>query len=352
MRESTLLVAARDGDGDAFRELVAPHLPALHLHCYRMLGSYHDAEEVMQDVLLRAWRFLAGYRQQAPLLHWLYRIATTTSLKAIEARARRPGTVAEIDYLEPYPDRLLDALPADSDPAAVAERRESVSLAFIAALQLLPANQRAVLILREVLGFSAQEAADALETSTASVNSALQRARASVDDKLPEQSQQQTLRELGDEKVRELVEDYVAAWERDDVDTVVSMLAEDATFTMPPLASWFGGRDQIAIFLAGSPMSGDWDWRALRVRANGQEALGFYAWSDESQSYERFALNVLTFRGERISDVTAFITTVAPSADREVVLRMPEHAYDPVALAAAFENFGLPERLERDGREH
>lgn len=139
-----LLSAARVGDHDAFHHLVEPHLSALRVHCYRMLGSYHDTEDAMQDVLLRAWRSLETYEERAPLLHWLYRIATTTSLKIIQKRARQPVTVAEIDYLEPYPDRLLD-------PATLTEQRESVSLAFITALQLLPATQRAVLVLRDVL---------------------------------------------------------------------------------------------------------------------------------------------------------------------------------------------------------
>jgi RNA polymerase sigma-70 factor (ECF subfamily) len=197
-----------------------------------------------------------------------------------------------------------------------------------------------------VLGFSAKETAETLETTTASVNSALQRARAAVDDKLPEQSQQATLRALGDERLSEIVEAYMQAWERCDVDAVVVMLTEDACFSMPPLATWFGPRDAIETFLVGSPMSGQWRWRSIRVRANGQEALAFYSWDEDEQAYMRFALNVLTFRGELISDVTAFIIRTPPETDdREVILRMPERPTNPVSMEAAFENFGVPERL-------
>jgi RNA polymerase sigma-70 factor (ECF subfamily) len=356
-----LLEAARDGDESAYRRLVDAHHGELHAHCYRMLGSVHDAEDALQEAMLRAWRGLPRFEGRSSVRSWLYKIATNACLDAIGKRPKRvlpvdyapaadphdgPGEpVVEQVWMEPYPDETLGLEDGYAGPEARYEQRESVELAFVAALQLLPATQRAVLILREVLGFSAQESAEALDTTTASVNSALQRARATVEDRLPDQSQQATLRALGDDRVTELVEAYMEAWERDDVDTVVSMLAEDAAFTMPPLRTWFGGRDQIAIFLAGSPMSGQWDWRPIRVRANGQEALAFYSWDPDEKAYLPFALNVLTFEGERIADVTAFITREAPSADRAVVARMPEHPYDPVALAAAFQNFGLPERL-------
>jgi RNA polymerase sigma-70 factor (ECF subfamily) len=231
-------------------------------------------------------------------------------------------------------------------PEARYEQRESVELAFVAALQHLPATQRAVLILREVLGFSAREVAETLDTTVAAVNSALQRARAAVEERVPERSQQATLRALGDQGVRELVESYVDAWDRGDVDAVVAMLTEDATFAMPPLRTWFGGRDAIAVFLAGWPLSGNWRWRPVSVRANGQPALAFYSWDPEEESYLPFALNVLTLRGARISDVTAFITRSTQIPDREVLARLPEQPPDPRRLTAAFENFGLPDRLD------
>ena len=196
------------------------------------------------------------------------------------------------------------------------ERRESVELAFIAALQHLPGTQRAVLILREVLGFSAREVAESLDTTVASVNSALQRARAAVDERLPEQSQQATLRSLGDDRLTEIVEGYVDAWERGDVEEVVGMLADEATFAMPPLQTWFHGREAIATFLAGWPLSGNWRWRQVRAHANGQPALAFYTWDPTERTYLPFALNVLTLRGALISDVTAFVARSTEATDR------------------------------------
>jgi RNA polymerase sigma-70 factor, ECF subfamily len=266
-REQDLLEAARAGDEDAFGRLVEPHRPQLHAHCYRMLGSVHDAEDALQDSLLRAWRGLERFEGRSSLRTWLYTIATNACLNLIERRPKRvlpvdygpatdphvgPGEpVVESVWLEPYPDETLGLEDGLAAPEATYEQREAVELAFIAALQHLPPNQRAVLILREVLGFSAKEVAETLDTTVASVNSALQRARASLDDRLPDQSQQATLRALGDDGLRELVESYVDAWERADVDAVVAMLAEDACFAMPPLASWFYGREGIAEFLAG-----------------------------------------------------------------------------------------------------
>jgi RNA polymerase sigma-70 factor, ECF subfamily len=198
-----------------------------------------------------------------------------------------------------------------------------------------------------VLGFSAKECAETLDTTIASVNSALQRARATIDDRLPERSQQETLRSLGDEALREIVDRYVEAWEKGDVETVVGMLAEDAVFAMPPLASWFGGREEIGDFLRYSPMSGDWDWRAVRTQANGQVALAFYSWDPEAGAYMPFALNVLTLRDREVAEVDAFIVRTPPDPDRETILRMPEYESDAQRLAAAFGNLGMPERLER-----
>jgi RNA polymerase sigma-70 factor (ECF subfamily) len=357
-----LLEAARGGDEGAFAALVEPLRGELSAHCYRMLGSVHDAEDAVQEALLRAWRGLPRFEGRSSLRSWLYRIATNTSLNAIEKRPKRvlpidygpatdphdgPGEpLVESVWVEPYADDKLGLEDGLAGPEARYEQRESVELAFIAALQHLPPNQRAVLILREVLGFSANESAETLETTTASVNSALQRARAAVEERLPEQSQQQTLRSLGDERLREIVDAYVEAWEHNDIDAVVGMLTEDATFSMPPLRSWFGPRDEIAAFLAVSPMSGDWRWRALRVRANGQEALAFYSWDENEHAYTPFALNVLSFSGERISDVTAFIVRAAENPDRAVIARMPEQPMDQRALTAAFGNFELPDRLD------
>jgi RNA polymerase sigma-70 factor (ECF subfamily) len=361
-QDRELLETARSGDEDAYRRLVEPYRGQLHAHCYRMLGSVQDAEDALQEVLLRAWRGLAGFEGRSSLRSWLYTIATNVCLNVIE---RRPKRVLPIDYgpatdphvgpgepivesvwLEPYPDEMLGLEGGLETPDARYEQRESIELAFVAALQHLPPNQRAVLILREVLGFSAKEVAEALETTVASVNSALQRARASVDERVPEQSQQATLRSLGDQAVRDLVNRYVDAWERCDVEAFAAMLAEEATFAMPPLATWYKGREAIATWAAGWPLSGDWRWRTVSTRANGQLALGFYSWDDEQRGYLPFALNVLTLRGAQVSDVTAFVARSTRLSEREVYARWPEQPTDPGRFAAAFERFGLPERLD------
>ena len=185
-----------------------------------------------------------------------------------------------------------------------------------------------------------------LDTSVASVNSALQRARATIEKKLPEQSQQETLSSLGDERLRELVEQYADAWERNDVDTVVSMLAEDAAFTMPPMARWFQGRDGIRGFLERWSMLPDWGWKSIPVTANGQAALAFYSWDEEQQARVPFAVNVLTFEGEKIKEVDAFIVRALMDPDPDVQARTPEQPADYEKLAAAYNRFGLPATLE------
>jgi RNA polymerase sigma-70 factor (ECF subfamily) len=359
VEQQELLESARSGSEEAYRRLVEPHRAELHAHCYRMLGSTQDAEDALQEALVRAWKGLPKFEGRSSLRSWLYRIATNTSLDAIE---RRPKRILPIDYgppaddavpgeplvesvwIEPYPDETLGVEDGYASPDARYEQRESVELAFIAALQLLPANQRAVLILREVLGFSAQETAEALDTSVASVNSALQRARATVEKKLPDQSQQETLRALGDEKVKEIVGRYADAWERNDVDTVVSMLAEDAAFTMPPMSRWFYG-DGIRPWLETSSMTGEWGWRAIPVTANGQPALAFYSWDEEQQARVPFAINVLSFEGEKIREVDAFILRASQDPDPEVQARTPELPADYEKLAKAYARFGLPARL-------
>jgi RNA polymerase sigma-70 factor (ECF subfamily) len=361
LRERQLLTAASDGDEDAFRQLVETRRGELHVHCYRMLGSLHDAEDALQEALLRAWRGIGRFEGRSSLRSWLYTIATNVCLDAIGRRPRRvlpldygpasdphvaPGEpIVESVWLEPYPDEMLGLEDGFAGPAASHERREGVELAFIAALQHLPATQRAVLIMREVLGFSAKEVAATLETTLASVNSALQRARAAVEARVPEQSQQTTLRTLGDEKVRDLVTRYVDAWERCDVEAFAAMLSEDATFAMPPLASWYRGREAIASWAAGWPLSGAWRWRTVRTRANGQLALAFYAWNAEEASFRAFALNVLSLRGEEISDVTAFIARSAEPRDREAFERYPDEPVDEARFVALFERFGLPAQL-------
>jgi RNA polymerase sigma-70 factor, ECF subfamily len=249
-------------------------------------------------------------------------------------------------WIEPYPDEILGVEDGFAAPAARYERRESVELAFIAAIQHLPATQRAVLILREVLGFSAAEVAESLGTTVAAVNSALQRARAGIDERVHEPSQQATLRALGDDSLRALVDRYVDAWERNDVEAFAAMLTEEATFAMPPLASWFHGREAIARWAAGWPLSGSWRWRVIRTSANGQPTLGFYAWNAQEESYRPFALNVLSFRGTQISAVTAFIARSAEPRDRAVFERYPDEPVDAKKVDEIFERFGLPKQFE------
>jgi RNA polymerase sigma-70 factor (ECF subfamily) len=309
--EQRLVEAARGGDEDAFRTLIEPHRGVLYAHCYRMLGSPHDAEDALQEALLRAWRGLGGFRAGAPIRPWLFRIATNVSLDAVAARPRRvliepgrapaaagdgPGTpLVESVWLEPFPDEAGDSY----------EQRESVELAFVAALQHLPARQRAVLLLRDVLGFSAREVAEALETTVASVNSAMQRARAAVAERVPPRSQQATLRELGDARLRGLVQRYVDAWERNDIEAIRALLVEDAIFAMPPYPAWWRGREPVmAMFAAaGAPRL-----RHVQTRANGQPAVAWYVWDPGREAYAASALEVITVDGERIAQITAFVT--------------------------------------------
>ena len=362
VEQRELLENARQGNESAYQRLVEPHRSELQAHCYRMLGSVQDAEDALQEALVRAWKGLSRFEGRSSLRSWLYRIATNTSLDAIQ---KRPKRILPIDYgppadpdggvgeplvesvwIEPFPDETLAIEDGYASPDARYEQRESVELAFVAALQLLPANQRAVLILREVLGFSAQETADTLDTSVASVNSALQRARATIEKRLPAQSQQETLRTLGDEKIRELVEQYADAWERNDVDTVVSMLADDVAFTMPPMSRWFQGLDGVRGFLTQWSMLPDWGWKAIPVRANGQAALAFYSWDEEQKARVPFGVNVLTFEGEKLKQIDAFIVRGSQDPDPEVQARTPEQPADYEKLAAAYERFGLPSRLD------
>jgi RNA polymerase sigma-70 factor (ECF subfamily) len=360
--ERDLLAAARGGDRDAYGRLVEPYRGPLHAHCYRMLGSVHDAEDALQDALLRAWRGLPRFEGRSSLRAWLYRIATNACLSAIERRPRRmlpidhgppadphdtPGApLIESTWVEPYPDERLGLEDGRAAPEARYERREGVELAFVAALQHLPPNQRAALILREVLGFSGQEVAEALETTVPAVNSALQRARKTVDERLPERSQQATLRALGDQRLREVVESYMDAMGRGDVDAVVALLAEDAVWSMPPLGSWYRGRDELSVFLATAPLNGRWHWRHLPTRASGQAAVATYVRAEGEAIHRAFSLDVLTLREDRIADVTSFITRTTRLPDGEDFSSWPHRPHDPARVAAYFEAFGLPERLD------
>jgi RNA polymerase sigma-70 factor, ECF subfamily len=334
--ERELFEAARAGDEHAFHRLVESHRSELHAHCYRMLGSVHDAEDALQDALLGAWRGLPRFEGRSSVRSWLYRIATNACLDII---GRRPKRVLPVDYgppsgpddaprepvtqpiwIEPYPDEELGVEDGYAAPEARYERRESIELAFIAALQHLPARQRAALILREVLGFSAREVAEMLDTTVPAVNSALQRARKAIDERLPDRSQQETLRALGDEGIRDFVERFVEAFEGGDVEAILALLAEDATFAMPPYPDWYRGREEIGdswLMPEGPPLS----LRYVPARANGQLALGTYHWDPDAEKYLPVALDVIALEGARITEILCF---------REIEV---------------FTRFGLPDRI-------
>ncbi|WP_412769038.1 sigma-70 family RNA polymerase sigma factor [Micromonospora zamorensis] len=298
-----------------FARLIDEHRDELTAHCYRMLGSFHDAEDAVQETLTRAWQHQHRYEDRGTLRAWLYRIATNRCLSMIEGRGRRrelptdltPGAaaVAETAWLGPYPDRR-SLPPEQRDPAQRVIDSEHLELAFVASLQHLPGRQRAVLLLREVLGYPAAEVADLLGTSTPAVNSALQRARRVVDALRPAESQQAELSSLGDDTVRELARRYVTAWERGDVEAILAMLTDDARYSMPPLPRWYEGRDAIREFLLDGPLAVR--WRFVPTYANGQLAFGTYLWNPEASVFTAAALDVVALRGDRIAEVVSFLT--------------------------------------------
>ena len=313
-----LLAAAQLGDERAFTELLVGFRGELHAHCYRMLGSLHDADDAWQEVQLRAWRGLSGFEGRSSVRRWLYRVATNVCLTMIAQRAKRvlptdmtPAAeagdglaepLAESVWLEPYPDSPDEGR---FDPDARLERRESIELAFVAAVQHLPGNERAALLLREVIGFSAREVAELVDASVPAVNSALQRARRIVNDHIQTQASRSTVRSMGDTRQREIVGGYIDAFERGDVHALVALLTEDATWSMPPTPTWYRGRAAITDFLVEGPMRAN--WRHRTTSANGQPAVGCYLWDAGRQAYVAKVLDVLTLRGERIAAVTAFI---------------------------------------------
>jgi RNA polymerase sigma-70 factor (ECF subfamily) len=315
------LALARDGDDAAFTRLVTPMRRELHAHCYRMLGSAHDADDALQDALVRAWRGLAGFEGRSSLRSWLYTVATRTCLDLIEQRGRRAMPMdlgpasdhammdnpfrTDVAWLGPYPETSLSGR---ATPEASYEQREAVEVAFVAALQHLPGNQRAALVLFEVLGFSAAEIARIMATTVASVNSALQRARRIVAEKIPARSQQQALSEIDDAKIREIVANFTAAFERGDADTLVALLTEDVTWSMPPQPFWYQGIDAAMDFANRIPLTTCGTWQFRPVTANGQPAVGSYLRPfDETGPHKAWAVNVLTLREDRIGEIISFI---------------------------------------------
>lgn len=309
-------------DPAAFDELVAPLRPGLLLHCYRMLASAHDAEDAVQETLIRAWKSIDRFEGRSALRTWLVTIATNVCLREIERRGRRvlpidlspaarPGValgapLTETVWLGPLPGAGLtwESSPVD----AVYEQKEAVELAFVAALQHLQPLQRAVLVMREVLAMTAAEVADALETTVPAVNSALQRARATMRDRMPERSQQQVLRDLGDEQVRATVAAYVDAWERADVEAVVALLTDDVVMAMPPFGEWYAGASAVTGFLETYPLRADRRWSCRPGTANGQPTVEKHVWDDEVGAFLAHSVTVLTFADDgRIASLDSFL---------------------------------------------
>jgi RNA polymerase sigma-70 factor (TIGR02960 family) len=319
------LSRAREGDEQAFRALTEPYRRELHLHCYRILGSVQDAEDLVQETLLAAWRGLDRFEERASLRAWLYRIATNRCLNALRDSARRPRAATSTSdllvgalpepthrgeplWLEPYPDALLEGVPdRTAGPDARYEAAEAVGLAFLTALQHLPPLQRAVLVLRDVLGFRAAEVAEMLGTSEAAVKSALQRARGTVDAQLPA-GQRERAPFPSSARERAVVARFVDAFAAGDVQGVVALLTDDAMATMPPEPAVYQGRDALAVFLEDRfSRRGDRRLRLVPTRANGQPAFGCYFQDPLTPVAHAHGLMVLTLEGDQIAVITRFI---------------------------------------------
>jgi RNA polymerase sigma-70 factor (TIGR02960 family) len=290
-----------------FAALVEPHRRELHVHCYRMLGSFEEAEDQVQETLLRAWRSrdsVAGGNLRA----WLYKIATNACLDALRSRSRKPvDSYADLPFLQPYPDRLLDEV---AQPDAVVEARETIELAYIAMMQLLPPRQRAAMILREVLGWSAKETADLLDTSVASVNSALQRARATLDEERPDRGDARTVGDLSDVE-RDLLAGLIAAHEQADSAAVAALVAEDIRITMPPHPFLYDGFDAIRPLIEHG-LRDHGTWRLLPTRANRMPAAANYLRAPGDTVFRAFKIDVLRCEGGHISEITTFPATLFP----------------------------------------
>ena len=321
-----LLTRARAGDGEAFRALTEPYRRELQVHCYRMLGSLQDAEDALQDTLLAAWQGIAGFEERASIRTWLYRIATNRCLNALRSASRRPAKdwdvpkveppeptrLGEIVWLEPYPDALLEgAIDVPLGPEARYEQTETISLAFVTALQVLPPRQLAVLILRDVLGFHANEVAEMLDSTVDSVNSALKRARATLQQRLPATDEREPPPAPTSPSEEAVVSEFVRAYETGDLDAIVALLTEDTFISMPPIPLEYQGRDLVArfydsIFRAGRRFD------LVPTRANGQPAFGAYLRAPNGGIRHGTGLLVLTLSGDQICAVTRFDSSVLP----------------------------------------
>jgi RNA polymerase sigma-70 factor, ECF subfamily len=318
--ESEQLRLARKGDQQAFERLVEPYHQEILVHCYRILGSFEDAEDMLQETLLRVWNHLDAFERRSSLRTWLYKIATNACLDTLDSRRVRglprelytrgdpndslPQPMQETIWVEPFPDEMIDGQPSIY-PEAVYEVRESITLAFVAALQKLPGRQRAALLLHDVMGWSSNETAEILDMTTVAVNSALQRAR----ETMKQPSEHKSTSSRLNEELSALLRRYVAAWESADSSALVAVLREDVALTMPPLPVWFGGRTAVKRFLDGflfqslSPFK----VRLEAVRANGSPAFAVYQ-MDATGTYRAAALHILTLENGEISEVNDFLT--------------------------------------------
>ena len=321
--EAALVTAAQAGDDQAFSALVERYRRELEVHCYRMLGSVEDAEDVVQESLLRAWRKRDLFLGRSTFRAWLYRIATNCCLDALERNSRRllPPDVApptdplgelvwpDIPWLEPYPDRLLDEIVDDDDgPQERIVARETIELVFLAAIQHLPPRQRAVLVLRDILGWRARETSEIMGTSLIASNSALQRARATLKERLPERRLDWPLNAGAAEAERALLERYMGAWKRTDVEGLVALLKKDARLAMPPTSSWFEGRQAIATALSRYPLAHD-AGRHIHIptRANRQPAFAVFIQGDEGASPRALGIEVLRIEDGQIAEIVIFL---------------------------------------------
>jgi len=322
-----LLGRAQSGDQQAFAQLTDGYRQELRLHCYRILGSTQDAEDALQETFLGAWQALANFEERASIRTWLYRIATNRCLNMLRAASRRPEAVSslntappeptrvgEVVWLEPYPDILLDGLPDDSPgPDARYETRESVSLAFITVLQLLPPRQRVALVLRDVLGYRASEAAEMIEATEASVESALKRARVALHDRLVDTKDREAPPAPNSIAEQEIVARVTAAFDTGDVDELVALLTEDVSITMPPIPGECEGREEAGRYIRMKLFRPESSTRIVPTRANGQPALASYVRDPQSGLYHASGIAVLTLSGRRISAMTTFGKDVLPS---------------------------------------
>lgn len=323
--DNPLLVAAQAGDEQAFVRLTAPHRQPLHRHCYRILGSLHDADDALQETMLRAWRGIDRFQPRSPLRSWLYRIATNVCLRMLEQRSRDPGIAADA-HLEPYPDMLLDDVPSPAaGPDDIVEERERIGLAFVAAMQLLPPKQRVTVVLRDVLDWSAREVAELLDDTVPAVNSALQRGRARLERERRERvlARRHTPTSAADEEL--VMRRFQEAWAAVDIDGIVSLLAEDALLTMPPEPQRFAGRAQIGSFFATAPLDGRLDRiQLVPTRANGQPALAAYADERGEGVFEAYGVMVFAIHGDHIDGITGFARRPELFTRLGLAVRLPD----------------------------